>query len=99
MKTFPGANVGDVQHYAKPTVEKNPKNVILHVHVGTNDLKHSTPEEIAVSISLLGKQIEENSPETKVVISEIISRLMPKIENLNARLKQVCDNNNWGRES
>ena len=99
MKTFPGANVGDVQHYAKPTVEKNPKNVILHVHVGTNDLKHSTPEEIAVSISLLGKQIEENSPETKVVISEIISRLMPKMENLNARLKQVCDNNNWGRES
>ncbi|CAB4016736.1 Scavenger receptor cysteine-rich type 1 M130 [Paramuricea clavata] len=64
VKTFPGANVDDMQHYAKPTVEKNPKSVILHV--GTNDLKHSTPKEIAVSISSLGKQIEENSPETKL---------------------------------
>ncbi|CAB3997380.1 Scavenger receptor cysteine-rich type 1 M130, partial [Paramuricea clavata] len=80
VKTFSGANVGDMQH-AKPTVEKNPKCVILHV--GTNDLKHSIPKEIAVSISSLGKRIEENSPETKVVISEITSRfddssLMPK---------------------
>ena len=86
-------------NYAKPTVEKNSKSVILHV--GTNDLKHSTPKEIAVSISSLGKRIEEYSPETKVVISEIISRfddssLMPKIVNLNARLKQVCDNYSWG---
>ena len=99
VKTFSGANVHDMKHYIKPTMEKNPDYLILHA--GTNDLKYSTSKEISVSISMLGQEIEKNSPETKLIISEVILRFddpsyMPKIEDLNVRLKQVCANNNWG---
>ena len=36
VKTFPGASVADMKHYVKPTLEKNPELIILHV--GTNDI-------------------------------------------------------------
>ena len=99
VKTFSGANVHDMKHYIKPTMEKKPDYLILHA--GTNDLKYSTSKEISLSISMLGQEIDKNSPETKLIISEVIPRFddpsyMPKIEDLNVRLKQVCANNNWG---
>jgi hypothetical protein len=35
VKTFPGAKVNDMKHYVKPTTDKTPDHLILHV--GTND--------------------------------------------------------------
>ncbi len=31
VKTFPGAAVKDMNHYLKPTLEKNPEMIVLHV--------------------------------------------------------------------
>ena len=58
-------------------------------------------KHVSISISMLGQEIAEHSPEKKLIISELIPRFndssyMPKIEDLNVRLKQVCANNNWG---
>ena len=99
VKTFPGAKVSDMKHYVKPTTDKIPEHLILHV--GTNDLKQSTSKQISGNISTLGQEIEKSSPHTKVVISEVITRtddpsLNAKVEDLNTRLKQVCANNKWG---
>ena len=50
---------------------------------------------------MLGQEIAEDSPEKKLINLKLIPRFndssyMPKIEDLNVRLKQVCANNNWG---
>ena len=51
VKTFPGASVADMKHYVKPTLEKNPELIILHV--GTNDIPQKEPEEIVKEIESL----------------------------------------------
>ena len=48
VKAFPGATVEDMEDFIKPITRKSPNKVILHV--GTNDLKNSTPKFIADSI-------------------------------------------------
>lgn len=41
IKTFPGAHIEEMFHYVKPTIEKQPDHIILHV--GTNDLRDKSP--------------------------------------------------------
>ena len=70
------------------------------MHIGTNDLKNSSPSEISSSISSLGQEIRKEVPNTNLVISEVIIRnddpsLNAKISDLNKNLAQVCANNNW----
>ena len=82
MQTFSGANVADMRYFVKPAISRSPDYLLLHV--GTNDLK-----------------IAKDSPNTKVVLSKVITRsddssLNPKIKELNCKLSQVCQNNNWG---
>ena len=45
VKSFSGATTGDMGHYIKPTLERNPDHVILHV--GTNDLKTTDALKVA----------------------------------------------------
>ena len=71
VKTFPGTSVADMKHYVKPTLEKNPELIILHV--GTNDIPQKEPEEIVKEIESLCTGIKANSL-AKVAISEIIQR-------------------------
>ena len=40
-KHFLGALVADMKHYVKPTLEKNPEPIVLHV--GTNDINEKKP--------------------------------------------------------
>jgi hypothetical protein len=68
---------------------------------GTNDLKRQTPQQIAGSISTLCQEIVKESPNTKIVLSKVITRsddssLDSKIKELNCKLSQVCHNNKWG---
>ena len=98
VKTFPGAKVSDMKHYIKPTLSRTPDCLIMHI--GTNDLKNSSPSEISSSISSLGQEIRKEVPNTNLVISEVIIRnddpsLNVKISELNKNLAQVCANNNW----
>ena len=82
----------------KPTLSRTPDSLIMHI--GTNDLKNSSPSEISSSISSLGQEIRKEVPNTNLVISEVIIRnddpsLNVKISELNKNLAQVCANNNW----
>ena len=80
VKTFSGANVHDMKHYIKPTMEKKPDYLLLHV--GTNDLKYSTSKEMSVSISMLGQEIEKN---LKLIISEVIPHRIITHRNIAAK--------------
>ena len=99
VQTFSGANVADMRYYVKPTISRSPDYLLLHV--GTNDLKRQTPQQIAGSISTLCQEIVKESPNTKIILSKVITRsddssLDSKIKELNCKLSQVCHNNKWG---
>ena len=98
METFPAATTLDIKHYIKPTLEKNPQLVVLQV--GTNDIQHKEPEEIATEVESLCITIIVDGL-SKVAISEIIQRadndkLNTNIKKTNVLLAKVSKNNNWG---
>jgi hypothetical protein len=98
VKTFPGAKVADMHHYVKPTLKQAPEYLVLHV--GTNDLKQSSPRQISTSIANLGQEIQNIAPTTKLIISEVITRnddpqISAKVKEVNTKLLQVCKNNKW----
>ncbi|CAB3983169.1 Hypothetical predicted protein [Paramuricea clavata] len=91
VQTFSGANVADMRYYVKPAISRSPDYLLLHV--GTNDLKRQTPQQIAGSISTLCQEIVKESPNTKIVLSKVITRsddssLDSKIKELNCKLSQ-----------
>ncbi|CAB3999511.1 Scavenger receptor cysteine-rich type 1 M130 [Paramuricea clavata] len=96
VKTFPGASVTDMKHYVKPTLEKNPELIVLHV--GTNDIHQKEPEEIVKEMESLCTGIVTNSL-AKVAISEIIQREDEsrniKIKNTNNLLAKLCSKYKW----
>jgi lysophospholipase L1-like esterase len=55
VKAFPGARVNDILHYVKLTLNHQPDEIIIHV--GTNDVKHSSPRTIAEHIEDLGIKV------------------------------------------
>ena len=74
------------------------ENVILHI--GTNDISGESSDNVATKIVRLSKNINKQSPTTKLAISGIIFRT--DNENLNTNIKQVnelfksaCRNNGW----
>ena len=96
MKAFPGATVEDMEDFIKPITRKSPNKVILHV--GTNDLKNSTPKVIADSILNLTTQIKEDSPNTMVGVSALLDRndcpkLATKVKQVNLILDNYCQVN------
>ena len=72
VKSFSGSKVDHVFQYMKPTLELKPDKIILHV--GTNDLKYSSPEYVAERIADLGHSIVAESHTTKVTISSLTCR-------------------------
>jgi lysophospholipase L1-like esterase len=99
VRTFPGAKVTDMKHYVQPTLATSPETLVLHV--GTNDLSQKTTQNVLEELTSLGQAISVDSPETKLVISAIITRadnpnLATQVSEINAKLPQVCITNNWG---
>jgi hypothetical protein len=96
VKTFPGASITDMKHYVKPTLEKNPELIVLHV--GTNDIHQKEPEEIVNEMESLCTGIVTNSL-AKVAISEIIQRedesMNIKIKYTNNLLAKLCSKYKW----
>ncbi len=68
MESYSGANCDAMKHHIKPCLAKNPDVVILHV--GTNDIVQKNAKGVAE----IGNMIQNQSPNTKVVISELITR-------------------------
>ena len=55
VKTFPGTRLEDMTHYIKPTLTSVPECVVLHV--GTNDEKFKSLQEISANIYSIEKEI------------------------------------------
>ena len=72
VKSFSGSTIEDMEDYLKPVIRKEPESIVLHI--GTNDLNKLSPKQVADSITNLGIQINEESPNTAIVISSILLR-------------------------
>lgn len=95
VKPFPGATIRDMRSHVVPTIEKKPDQICLHV--GTNDLKSSTPNDVADAIIELAREVEDAS-ESEIVLSELTARnddYSNAVKAVNKRLKQLCKQNNW----
>ena len=95
VKPFPGATIRDMRSHVVPTIEKKPDQICLHV--GTNDLKSSTPNDVADAIIELAREAEDAS-ESEIVLSELTARnddYSDAVKAVNKRLKQLCKQNNW----
>ena len=95
VKSFSGATISQMRHYAKPSMDFNPQLVILHC--GTNDLKKpTTAKEIANEIIQLGQSIKRN--ENEIMYSSITARndrYQEKAMDVNNELKLLCHENNY----
>ena len=70
--------------YLKPISRKQPSHLILHA--GTNDIKSQTPVEIIGNFEKVKDMIANESPETRLVISSLISH------NLKHSIKSMSSN-------
>ena len=96
VKSFPGATISDMEHYLVPPLRKRPENLILHV--GTNDIHGSSPDEAAKGVVDLARLVEETSPSTTISISGLIVRKDDKddkVLQVNRKLKNLCRLNHW----
>ena len=100
IKTFPGARIDDMKHYAVPTLATKPNTLI--VHIGTNDLRNNTPSNLLSSLEDLGEMIMQyTNKNTNLIWSEIITRtddptLTNKVNLVNNSLARLCETRNWG---
>ena len=70
VKHFAGIKIQDMKHYVKPTHEKQPVQVIIHV--GTNDLLGNKNTDEIAKIVEFANSIKTS--ENNVVVSTIVSR-------------------------
>ncbi|CAB4010476.1 Hypothetical predicted protein, partial [Paramuricea clavata] len=73
---------------------------LVVLHVGSNDIQHKGPEEIAKEVEALSKCVMVNGL-SKIAISDIIYRdhdnfkLNARIEKVNSLLAKFCKAKNW----
>ena len=93
VKSFRGLKTSHMHWHPKPTIEKNPENIIIHCD--TNDIsKDADPEKIPADIKNLSKSFCEESG-SNVIISGLVPRkgcLNAKVRNVNNRLRDYCRN-------
>ena len=71
-----------MKYYTKQTLATKPDAVIIHV--GTNDIKNSSPEKVAESMLDLGKDIKQDCGKVELIFSTIITRT--DVLSLNAKI-------------
>ena len=91
VKHFSGARAKGMESYIIPTLEQNPKTIIIHY--GTNDLKSdSSPEDVARDIINLTTFCKTQT--NNVILSSIVPRyykLNKKATQVNKCLKKECE--------
>ena len=96
-KSFPGSTVDDMSSYMKPTVERKPDYLILHM--GSNNIKKDQPRVLTEKIIDLAIKISSEAPRTKVIISGIIERDDPKLnaktKKANKIVRSFCSQRDW----
>ena len=98
VKSFSGATIGDMSDYMKPILRKKPEKVILHI--GTNNLRKGDAKSVADGIINLAQSIEQQCPDTEIIVSGIISRsdvisASSRVRETNKWVKSVCNQKNW----
>lgn len=93
VKSFSGATVNDMSDFLKPTARKQPDKLIIHA--GTNDIRYSSPKEIAKKIIELAENFKKDCNDTEVIISSLVTRcdreeLTTKVNETNNILKSSC---------
>ena len=72
VRSFAGAKVRQMKHYAKPAEEDNPSLYVLHVR--TNDLKgNKSAVAFADEIRSLARSLKKDNNEVAFVLEVIIS--------------------------
>ena len=93
VKSFRGPTTTQMKWHVKPTMEQNPKNIILHC--GTNDINDdSDPQNVAEEIVELAKSISKDC-NSNVTVSGIVPRygkLNEKVRSVNRLLRIYCRN-------
>ena len=94
VKPFGGSTSHDMLDYIKPIVRRKPD--MLLVHVGTNDLTNSV--DTIENLDKLFKYIHDESPETKIAMSSVTTRLDrkgldKKVTTLNTNIAKLCTEN------
>ena len=62
---FPGATVGDMEHYLIPIIQKKPSNIILNV--GTNDAQNLPYRTILDNLLKLKALVKDSLPTCRVL--------------------------------
>ena len=83
-----------ISHYIKPTQEKSPAEIIIHV--GTNNLSSDKePKDTTNDIIQLAKSVKTDA--NKVAVSSILPRkgkFNGKAKEVNTHLQDICSANN-----
>ena len=94
VKHFSGAKIEDMKHYVKPTQEKQPAQIVIHV--GTNDLPNNkNSDEIVNEIVQFTNSIKTSK--NNILVSSIVSRkdrFNNKAKEVNENLKNKCEEHN-----
>ena len=99
VTTFSGCSTRDMFDYIKPTINRKPDQLI--VHVGTNSLRDSSnPTTCASEIIDLADSIKDALPTTELVLSTLITRsddkdLERQVREVNKILRQHSGNKCW----
>ncbi|CAB4007751.1 Furin, partial, partial [Paramuricea clavata] len=72
IRSFPGSKSLDMTDFARPTMRDNPDHIIIHI--GTNDVRQSNPEDVIRNVENLCNQIKDQCPRTTISLSELIVR-------------------------
>ena len=94
IKSFPGATIKCMHDYKKPSMEKSPDAVIIHI--GTNDLR-STKDPTNICKEIIELAEESCSENTNVIISQIVPRgdkFNEKAKLVNNKLNEECKKRN-----
>ena len=95
VKNFPGATSEDMIDFVKALLKKRPKYLILHI--GTNDI--SSGCDTKNNLEAIRNLINESSPSTELIISEILIRddkanIGGKVMELNSLIESFCEQYN-----
>ena len=100
VKCFNGANIKDMHSYAKPSIERKPNVIILHI--GTNDLaprrNEAEKSEVQIAHEIIDLANEMRLNDTEVVISGLVPRgdeYEMKRKRVNLILADLCSENNY----
>ncbi|XP_068680373.1 uncharacterized protein [Montipora foliosa] len=94
VSTFSGCTTKDLCDHVKPILRKKPDRLIIHV--GTNSLRESSsPTACAQEIIELARSAKNSSPDTDIVISNLIARsddseLSSQVSAVNSTLRKLC---------